>query len=86
MEQNEFSITLVFMVTKNRATVETINTAPVSLVEHSWKLKAMNIPLDKYNCNEWTEKQAETTFCSLEGYKFKAARKISACITASKEY
>lgn len=56
LEQNEFSIMLVFMVTKNRATVEAINAAPVSLAEHSWKLKAVNIPFDTCNCNAWTEK------------------------------
>lgn len=41
------------MVTKNRATTEagTANTTPVSLAEHSWNLKAVNIPLDVYNCN-----------------------------------
>lgn len=46
MEQNEFSVMLVLMVTKNRATAEAINAAPVSLADHSWKLKALNIPLD----------------------------------------
>lgn len=67
MEQNEFSILLLFMVTRNRATVEATNAAPVSLAEHSWKLKAVNIPLDMCNSNTWTEKQVQTTFCSLEG-------------------
>lgn len=56
MEQNEFSVMLVLLVTKNRATAEAINAAPVSLVDHSWKLKALNIPLDMQNCNARKEK------------------------------
>lgn len=73
----KFSIMLVFMVTKTRATIEeeTINRAPVSLAEHSWKFRAVNIPIDMHSFSVQAEKQEETSFCSLKGQKIKTVRK-----------
>lgn len=52
---------LVFMVSENRATTEeeTINRAPVSLAGHSWKLRAVNAPVDKHNFSAQAEKRDE---------------------------
>lgn len=68
---------LVFMVTKNRATIdkETINRAPVHLAEHSWKFRAVNIPIDILNFSAQPEKQEETSFYPLKGQKIKTVRK-----------
>jgi len=74
---HEFSIVLVFMVTKTRAIMEDemISRAPVSLAEHSWKSGSVNIPIDTYNFSAQEEKREVVSFCSLKGQEVKTVRK-----------